>query len=329
MHMFIPCLFKMERIAIIIFIIILCYDSIVCPVPNMSNNFIDLKSLPRIVAGEYARIEEVPYIVRISAASKICTGAVIHTSWVLTAAHCIFTPLTPEKMKILAGIDDISNENKSQRRVAEKIVVHKLYVKNGVGFSDLALIKVNKPFTLSTNVAVLNLSNEIWPQDKKLQYNRPCLVVGWGSEKAGKKGSLLLKKLTLTARHGPEGCDCWNVVQNRNLVCLNANKGKGICSGDSGGPLVCDNKGVGVAHIIYRTKGCHLTEYDNTFLKRKLECEGATGAYMYLCPYLDWVNEHIPNTPKTPINCKGSVIENKHLELFIFFNLITLQLIIL
>ncbi|XP_014256470.1 chymotrypsin-1-like [Cimex lectularius] len=257
-------------------------------------------SIMRISSGVEVKIETVPYVVRLkSSDTSLCTGAIIHDSWVLTAAHCIVDPRYPEDVTIYAGIDDTSKEQEAQKRIGKNVVIHKDYWAERVAKYDFALVKV-EPFKLDDKVKVLELSDDTWPQNESM-YERKCLAAGWGADDIGRSGVNKLRALNVTARHGQKGCKCFRSFHNRRLVCLDS-RGKGICKGDSGGALVCENKGVGVAHIIYSKESCNPYAFGNI----KLTCRDTTGAYMYICPALDWISQYVPSVPKSPKSCRAS-----------------------
>lgn len=85
------------------------------------------------------------------------------------------------------------------------------------------------------------------------------------------------------------------------MVCLKPERDSGICTGDSGGALVCDNKAVGVAHMIMDKNSCSFKRTP------KLDCGKVEtiGIYMFICPYLDWIKSSVPGVPRTPASCKA------------------------
>ncbi|XP_024084601.1 neutrophil elastase-like isoform X1 [Cimex lectularius] len=178
------------------------------------------------------------------------------------------------------------------------------------------------PFEFSEKVSVVPLSDEMWPQGDQM-YNVPCVAAGWGRHEMGGKLATHLQKLDVTARHGEDGCVCDLPFQNKRLVCISGKAGKGLCAGDSGSVLVCNKKAVGVAHIIYLEEAC------NPFRIRmpKLSCKQSLSAFMYICPFLDWIRKHVPDVPGTPISCNGCKISSSLVKVVVLNILLKFQAI--
>lgn len=94
----------------------------------------------------------------------------------------------------------------------------------------------------------------------------------------------------------------------QNSVCV-LDSPTGLCVGDSGGPLVCNNTVVGVNSILMPL----------TCVQSPISCVTSNffHSFTYLCPYLMWLAEYVPETPPPPISCRASCI-CVHL-IFIYF----------
>lgn len=125
------------------------------------------------------------------------------------------------------------------------MVVHPHY-KPGILWSDVALLFLKEPFTLTDNVGVVCLPSRGMTIDENA-----CVAGGWGKN-AFLKGrhSTVLKKVTLpiVARN-----KCQVALRNtrlgkfyklhRSFICAGGEKNKDTCKGDGGSPLVCPVSG--------------------------------------------------------------------------------------
>ena len=92
------------------------------------------------------------------------------------------------------------------------------------------------------------------------------------------------------------------------MLCTDMNYGLGICDEDIGGPLVCNNKLVGVAHMLIDKYSCnHLSTNTKTG-----DCGGprVVAIYMYICPFLHWLEKYVPGVPYPPATCKASFTQS-------------------
>ncbi|XP_022200488.1 serine protease 38 [Nilaparvata lugens] len=233
-----------------------------------------------------------------------CTGSIIHEAWVLTAGHCVVKnngkQYAPGEILVVAGVIDYENKGPSaQERNGLQIVVHKDYVESRLAKFDLALIKV-LPFNVNNMVKPVKLSAKEWPQDGRM-YNRKCTSAGWGMLEGRTKTSVLHKQAT-TAKHGLKACHCVpDGYALKRIICLTPEDKIGVCFGDSGGALLCDGEAVGVSHVIMDKRSCsYFKSPDDTIM---CESPAVFGVYMYICPFLPWIREHVPDMPTPPASC--------------------------
>jgi secreted trypsin-like serine protease len=125
-------------------------------------------SITRIVGGESAGTSTWGWAVSISIGGiSLCGGAILSSSWVITAAHCM-SGISPSQVIVYAG----SNIRFSgQSRVASSVIIHPNYI-SSTHVNDIALIRLGTPFltTSSTvkticipSVSSVTLSTGEWP----------------------------------------------------------------------------------------------------------------------------------------------------------------------
>ena len=123
-----------------------------------------------------------------------CGGSLIHPSVVLTSAHIIKKPnIDKSSISVRAGDWDIRSENEefdSQDSKVKSIVIHEDYHRDS-SFSDIALLFLETPFKISSNVNLICLPS----QDQSFDNSR-CIVTGWRKNGTGNTGNGCGRKYT-------------------------------------------------------------------------------------------------------------------------------------
>ncbi|XP_063911669.1 phenoloxidase-activating factor 2-like [Zophobas morio] len=171
-----------------------------------------------------------------------CGGALIDTSVVVTAAHCVSSK---KQFKIRAGEWDTQTKKElypHQDREVESIIVHPQYYA-GALYNDIALLFLKTPVDIAENVNVICLPTQGTNVD-----NARCYASGWGKDVFGKEGryQVILKKIDLPVVPRDK---CQESLRNTRLgkhfdlhksfICAGGEAGKDTCKGDGGSPLVC------------------------------------------------------------------------------------------
>lgn len=100
-----------------------------------------------------------------------CGGSVLNENYIITAAHCV-DGFNISRMSIFAGTNDLRKENEGSRHLISNCLMHPEYVK--LNNSDVAVCKLQSPFTFSDNIGPIKLSKE------NVGGGRDCTLTGWG-----------------------------------------------------------------------------------------------------------------------------------------------------
>ncbi|XP_050294580.1 phenoloxidase-activating factor 2-like [Anthonomus grandis grandis] len=233
-----------------------------------------------------ASFGEFPWMLGILKGEKYkCGASLIHPKIALTAAHCVAA--SPGQYKVRAGEwhwENTDEPAEHQDRKVERVLLHP-HFHGGSLKNDIALLVLNSPFQLSSNVGVVCLP----PKNHKLDVKR-CTASGWGRNSM-RKGSYqsVLKKVSLPIVSNDR---CAAVLRQStpalgpfftlhgSFICAGGEPNKDTCKGDGGSPLVCPVVGredryeqVG---IVSWGLSCGMTE--------------APGVYVNVVMFAEWID---------------------------------------
>ncbi|XP_034195399.1 chymotrypsin-2-like [Osmia lignaria lignaria] len=207
---------------------------------------------PRIVNGEDAKVGEIPYQVSLQNKDNsfhFCGGSVLNENYVITAAHCVIGK-TAASIKVIAGTINLAAQ-KSEYNV-KNIIIHEKYNPNDSWKNDIALLKVEKPFVKSEQIAFVPLP----PKDQVVKANDKAVVSGWGRLSQGGPTTVHLQRVNIMiadqeyCKYSYKGSQ--NVYDSQ-VCAYDPRVGKGSCHGDSGGPLTVNGRLTG---LVSWSRGC-------------------------------------------------------------------------
>ncbi|XP_046987450.1 trypsin-1-like isoform X2 [Schistocerca americana] len=235
----------------------------------------------RIIGGNTANIEDFPYQLSLEiSGAQICGAAILSDIWVITAAHCV------ARCRVLQCKEGASQERNAAmsflglimnnpifgliKRSGPDLILRAGTSLRGDGGSthhpqmvithrdyspvtqdnDIALIKVDPPFNLSTTVqpAHLPVSGREPPQGSS------ATVTGWGVTREGSRsGSKFLQQAKLYILPRNECLKTYPQFTKTMLCAGDRSGGHDSCQGDSGGPLTVNGTLVGLVSF---WRGC-------------------------------------------------------------------------
>lgn len=250
---------------------------------------------PHIIGGQDAEPGEWPWQVALVRrgrniySGQFCGGSLIHTSWVLTAAHCV-NGLPAAEVDVVAGIQNLTNpEAGFQRLAVQQIIIHPAYNANTQD-SDVALLKLAKPATLGPTAGGLLVQTVALASATAGNLaGETATVTGWGAIDTSPTTYIPeLQEVTVPVITNNACRQQYGNIITANMLCAGyAQGGKDSCYGDSGGPLVVFRNGKWEqGGIVSWGIGCAVPGYP--------------GVYTRVSRFADWVQGKIGDDSPPP-----------------------------
>ncbi|XP_061047043.1 hepatocyte growth factor activator isoform X2 [Eubalaena glacialis] len=248
---------------------------------------------PRIIGGSSSLPGSHPWLAAIYIGNSFCAGSLVHTCWVVSAAHCFSNSPPRESVSVVLGQHFFNRTTDvTQTFGIEKYIPYPLYSVFNPSDHDLVLIRLEKKgercAVRSQFVQPICLPEpgSAFPAGHK------CQIAGWGHQDENVSGysSLLREALVpLVADRKCSSPEVYGADISPNMLCAGYFDCRSdACQGDSGGPLACEKNGVAYLYgLISWGDGCGQPN--------------KPGVYTRVASYVDWISDRI-RPPKRPAN---------------------------
>ncbi|XP_068447689.1 transmembrane protease serine 9 [Clinocottus analis] len=189
----------------------------------------------RIVGGVTARRGEWPWIGSLQFQRQHrCGATLIHSKWLLTAAHCLKNDPSPTNWAVSLGSVLRSGVGALVIPI-QRVIIHPDF--NGDNMDhDLALLELAVPAPMSFTIQSVCLPSPV----HRFPKNTECYIAGWGSMREGGSLTNLLQKAAVNLIDQPDCQQSYGDVLTPHMMCAGSKEGgRDTCLGDSGGPLTC------------------------------------------------------------------------------------------
>lgn len=242
----------------------------------------------------------------------VCTGSLLTTRFVITAAYCFQTSYSDVALyaggNSLAELQSGRLADGSQLRYTHQVHQHPTYNELHKAQFDVALVEMDRDFELSTTVDVIGLSLVYLQQGPY----KACQLTGFGRVELTKDWAEdYTRKSHYLEVPGPCNCLTESAQPQPQVICSKPKDNIGICSGDSGGGLVCNGRLVAIAMgvIPLRNSDCVLGS------ARLHHCgmRPTVNIFQETCLYLNWIGFYIALFNDTEIDY-GCQYKYHHLD---------------
>lgn len=208
-----------------------------------------------------------------------CGGSLLNSSFVLTAAHCLYDPETLTLIPQLNISAGAHNKSKKDHHWQErKVIRHFIHPEFNTSEynNDIALLELEYPLAFNERVQPALLPEE----GEELELGSKATVIGWGKTESSYWSDVLLEVQVPIA--DSELCQA-----DQRLICAGTD-GLGTCYGDSGGPLMVEKEDNQWYVFGITSRSTNKNEL------HPLCGVGVGGAYTKTSVFIDWITNKQP-----------------------------------
>ncbi|XP_037706320.1 vitamin K-dependent protein C isoform X2 [Choloepus didactylus] len=249
---------------------------------------LDPRLNPRLIQGKPTKWGDSPWqVILLDSKKKLACGAVlIHTHWVLTAAHCMEDG---KKLFVRLGEYDLRRFEKWEVNVdIKEVVIHPNYSRSTTD-NDIALLHLAKPATLSQAIVPICLPDSGLAERQLMRVGQKTVVTGWGYRSENKRNrTQVLNFIQIPVAPRNECIQAMYNTVSENMLCAGfLGDPRDACEGDSGGPMVASFSGTWfLVGLVSWGEGCgNPHNY---------------GIYTKVSHYLDWIQSYIRHDEAAP-----------------------------
>ncbi len=206
-----------------------------------------------IIGGSFSNTSPGYIVSLFNGNSFLGAGVIIDSKTILTAAHIVDNFYqAPHFITVKAGSPFLSVS--SQESAASQLIVHPNFICDFHNFdpcpNDIALLKLQTPFTLDANVKRIKLVNECDGSLSSLVYGKNTTIHGWGATAVGSTSNAGALKQTSQPVFNVQTSSFWasEPYYSQHFVSPGMfaihDPNSQAYSGDSGGPCVIQNDNV-------------------------------------------------------------------------------------
>uniref|UniRef100_A0A1Y9IVM0 Peptidase S1 domain-containing protein n=1 Tax=Anopheles minimus TaxID=112268 RepID=A0A1Y9IVM0_9DIPT len=195
----------------------------------------------RIVGGTELE-EPLPYLLSLrDSGHHICGASIISATHALSAAHCQNPPSDLERLTLLGGTTQRTDDASGIVFQVDKVVTHPEFVQKTY-LNDVAIIRSSTSFLDHPGLAIVPIATELY----NLKVNSIATVSGWGLTAQDSNLAPTLRTVNIPITSYSKCVAKWRPVRIVKTAICAGHPGRDSCNGDSGGPLLQNGTQIGL-----------------------------------------------------------------------------------